>query len=213
VKGPAVDVGHLVRRLWRAAWSIAYRLRPVPSGPVRRLRGQRPPLIVRPEPEVVNRKLLLLMTICALGGVASLIEYGWQQHVQDRIDAHRVRVNATIVAYDEHTWNVRDPAYILAYEYEARSRRAELRSLPADLPPGTYICLDIDATHPEHARRCNSRGDTGTVGFFVVFFGGLFVFAGIWWLIAYIRRSRPRRTEYLFEPAPAAPTAARVRPR
>jgi hypothetical protein len=151
----------------------------------------------RTDPETLQKNSLAL-----LFGLAVLIgfffEYRSHLHIQELIDANPVRVPATVLFYDEHQWNVREPAIVLAYHYDSRHRRAELQSLSPYLEPGSYVCLEIAGTHPQHVRECDTRGDGAYLLGLVWFVAGMLSFGAAIWLFIVCgmikqRRLRPRR--------------------
>ena len=102
--------------------------------------------------------LWLLAVVCLVGIVAELVGIHQQTPVQRGIDAHTVTVTGTYTELIKGRTKLSDDTYVLTYGYEDRLIRATVRSLPGSPAPGDTLCLEIDATHPDHARVCGTHG-------------------------------------------------------
>jgi hypothetical protein len=96
--------------------------------------------------------------LCLIGIIAELIGISQQRPVQAGIDAHPVRLNATFDELIEGRTRYNDDTYIVSYRYQDEWVRARLRSLPGTPAVGDVLCVEIDASEPEHARVCGTGG-------------------------------------------------------
>jgi hypothetical protein len=103
-------------------------------------------------------RLWWVVVLCLVGILAELVGWSQQISVQRGIDAHAVTVSGTFAEFVEGRTKYNDDSYVVTYSYEDRSIRTELRSLPGNPAIGDTVCLEIDATRPDHARVCGTRG-------------------------------------------------------
>jgi hypothetical protein len=126
----------------------------------------------------------LALVLFGLG--SELVLYKNQGPIQRGIDAHMVRVQATYAGLNEGDTKWDDDFKVVDYEYEGRPIRTELRMLPGRPSAGDRVCLEIDASHPDHARPCGTRGDLDDAknGMVVgsAFLAGIFLVCLLGWL-------------------------------
>jgi hypothetical protein len=150
-------------------------------------------------------------TLCLVGVLAELVGISQQAPIQHGVDAHTVTVTGTFTeVIDGGTW-LSDDTYVVTYRYRDRLIHDTLRTLPGNPALGDELCLEIDATHPEHARVCGTHGglDDARSGLAigVSALSVILVIVGAAWLIG--RRLRRRgtvpETFAAFEPPPSEP--------
>jgi hypothetical protein len=96
--------------------------------------------------------------VCLVGIIAELIGVNQQRPVQAGIDAHPVRLFAVFDELVEGRTKFSDDTYLVSYYYGDRTVSAKLRSLPGNPAIGDMLCVEIDATQPDRARPCGTRG-------------------------------------------------------
>jgi hypothetical protein len=107
---------------------------------------------------VVAARLPWVAVLCVVGIIAELVGVSQQDPIQRGIDAHTVVVSGTFVALVHGSTTYSDDTYIVSFLYDGRLVQARLRSLPGHLNRGDSVCLEVDATQPEHGRVCGTRG-------------------------------------------------------
>jgi hypothetical protein len=130
--------------------------------------------------------------------------------VQRGIDAHTVQVGARFADLVTGRGLFQDDVYVLIYHFGGRAVAAELRSLPGGARIGDYLCVEIDAQRPEHARVCGTRGglDDARNGLFT---GGAFLAGSLAVGGLLIWRNRIDRIRALAEEPVTVPDAGRLR--
>jgi hypothetical protein len=96
--------------------------------------------------------------LCLIGIVAELIGVSQQRPVQSGIDAHPVALSATFDELVEGSTEFNDDTYVISYYYQNQRIGAKLRDLPGNPVIGDVLCVEIDASQPDHARVCGTRG-------------------------------------------------------
>jgi hypothetical protein len=102
----------------------------------------------------------LLVAVCIIGLGSEVVGISQQTPVQRGIDAHTVRLTATLTELIEGSL-LSDDKYILSYVYNGREVSTPLRGLPGYPDIGAQLCVEIDATRPENGRVCGTRGGLG----------------------------------------------------
>jgi hypothetical protein len=94
------------------------------------------------------------LRLCA-GATNNLLD----RPVQRGIDAHTVQLTATYEEYIRGRGKLAQDKYVVSYVHEGLRYRINLLDLHGDYQIGDRVCLEIDATQPEHGRICGTRGD------------------------------------------------------
>jgi hypothetical protein len=95
---------------------------------------------------VLNALLMIVVTAAA----------GQDMYLDRAIDAHTVRVTATVLDFTEQG-RLSSDYYTVRYTYEEQSLVVELDSLNGDPAVFDQVCLEINAEEPRDARACGTH--------------------------------------------------------
>src|SRR5262245_26097054 len=107
---------------------------------------------------LIAARLVWFVPIVVIGIIAELVSQSQQRSVQSGIDAHTEEVYGTYVDLVPGSGWFQDDTYVVSFRHDDRLVQARLRSLPGYVRIGNSVCLEVDATHPEYARVCGTRG-------------------------------------------------------
>lgn len=140
------------------------------------------------------------MAISIIGLISEVVGIVQQTPVQRGIDAHTMRLTATYTEWIEGSL-LTDDKYMVAYTYAGRQVSAAFRGIPGYPEPGAQLCVEIDATRPENARVCGTRGGLGDAQSGLIW-GGSFLTGAL--LMLWARLVAPGQLRGVVQPATPA---------
>jgi hypothetical protein len=136
---------------------------------------------------------LFVIIISIVGLISEVVGIVQQTPVQRGIDEHTVTLVGTYSDLVDGRGKFSDDTYVLTYTYEGQEWQTELRGLPGRPTIGDRLCVEIDATQPQHGRVCGTRGGLGDAESGLIW-GGSFIAGSIaylvfawWWMIRRVR--------------------------
>jgi hypothetical protein len=129
----------------------------------------------------------MVVGIAVIGLISEGIGIVQQLPVQRGIDAHTVTLVGTYTDRIRGSGWLNDDTYILSYVYDGQDHSTQLRGLPGNPKLGDRLCVEIDATRPDHGRVCGTRGGLGDAESGLIWGGSIIAVAGAviifsrWW--------------------------------
>ena len=134
--------------------------------------------------EFAGRVLAVLIVVGAVGLIAGFVGSIQQRSVQRGIDAHAVALDATYTRFIPGRSKFREDAYEVSYVYQDWQYRPWLSSLSGQHRVGDQLCVEIDASRPENARICGTRGGHEQATTRLEWAGGLLAFLVVLGIVA-----------------------------
>jgi hypothetical protein len=141
---------------------------------------------------ISSRLVLVTLSASALVLVAfalELVTFLNEVPVQRGIDANTARVTARYTEFVPENGMFQAEIHVVSFNHAGRPVRVPMRSLPGGTRLGDDVCLEVDATRPENARVCGTRGNLGDSRQGLIFGGSLLAVAlGAGGLLAWFGR-------------------------